>query len=228
VAIEHLELGMYVSDTTPGLKAAGLNSRGLISREETLAKLVASGVAEVYIDPTKGKNSRFALPLAADAASLKPKHSVAKERSNAESIYSQARSLVGNLMRDVKMGNSIDVGPVEDLADEINSSVINNANALVCLSQIREKNQYLLEHSINVGILMGVFTRFLGYSEKRRHQFVTGALLHDIGKIRVPNNILDKPGKLNDDEWAEMRRHVAYGEEVLAKSVLKTYPGLVD
>ena len=141
-----------------------------------------------------------------------------EERQRAEQIYSEARSLVNTLVNDVKMGKAIEVGPIETLAHEVGESLFNNCNALLCLSQIREKDQYLLEHSINVGVLMGVFARFLGYESDTLHQLITGAILHDIGKIRVPDHVLNKAGRLTDQEWEEMRNHVLYGEEVLLKS----------
>lgn len=209
---------MFVSETTPGLKKTGLNSRGLISRPETLKTLQVSGIEEIHIDTSKGKGSTFSSPVAVWDANVEPTTDLSEERERAGAIYTEARSLVGNLVRDVKMGKAIDVGPVEGLAEEISDSVLCNANALLCLSQIREKDQYLLEHSINVGIIMGVFTRYLGYQRDELHQLVTGAILHDIGKIRVPNHVLNKTGKLTDEEWVEMRSHVLYGEEVLTKS----------
>ncbi len=218
ISITTAKIGMFVSDKTPGLKECGLNARGLISRESTLQKLQASGIEELYIDPSKGKSSPFALPIPLPPEQLKPKIKLEEERESAQSIYREARSLVSNLMSNAKMGKAIELGPVEELADEINNSVSNNLNALLCLSQIREKDQYLLEHSVNVGLLMSVFSRYLGFEVDERHQMVTGALLHDIGKIRVPAQILNKPGKLSGEEWEEMKNHVRYGEEVLMKS----------
>ncbi|WP_096084837.1 HD-GYP domain-containing protein [Agaribacterium haliotis] len=214
----HVELGMFVSEQTPNLEQSGLNSRGLISRKETLAKLKASGIAEIYIDTNRGKASSYSEPVQSANVAQKPELSLAEEWQRADKVYGEARSLVGNIVKDVKMGKAIEVGPVEELADEMCNSVLANANALLCLSQIREKDQYLLEHSINVGILMGVFCRYLGYEREQLHQAVTGAILHDVGKIRVPYHILNKEGKLTDDEWVEMRNHVLYGEEVLLKS----------
>ena len=216
--LDKLEVGMYVASTSKGVEDDHLGTQGLISRPETLAKLKKKAQAEVYIDVKKGKDSPHSKPVAPNPESLKPLKKLTEEKKNAKKVYKEAVGLVGNILRDVKMGKAIDVGPVESLADDINNSVLNNENALLCLSQIREKDQYLLEHSINVGILMGVFARHLGYEKDTLHQLVTGALLHDIGKIRVPNQVLNKPGKLTEDEWKEMQNHVIYGVDVLKKS----------
>ena len=218
IPMEKVELGMYVSDQTPGLEDGELRPQGFIRRWETVDKLTGMGLDEIYIDAHRGLDSPFSSPIQPDGSALTPKVGLEKERQQAQKIYAEATGLVTDILNNVKVGKAIDVGPVEELADEINSSVLNNHNALLCLAAIREKDQYLLEHSINVGILMGIFTRFLGYEQEMIHQLVTGALLHDIGKIRVPSRILNKPGKLSDDEWGEMKRHVAYGQEVLLKS----------
>lgn len=223
VPIEHIDIGMYISDVTPGLSGVGFNTKGMISQKGTIERLVLSGIKELYIDASKGKNSDYSVPVRGKNHRTSTLKTLAQERQNAEKVYGEAVSLVGSLMKDVKMGNPIDVGPVEDLADDINNSVLNNANALLCLSQIREKDQYLLEHSINVGILMGVLSRHMGFERHIVHQLVTGALLHDVGKIRVPYDVLHKPGRLSESEWTEMQRHVQYGQEVLLKS-----PGISD
>lgn len=218
IPIGKLELGMYVSDQTPGIGDGELRTKGFIRRWETVDKLAARGLDEIFIDIHKGIDSPFALPVNVGAANITARVALEEERQQAQKVYAEARGLVNSLLRDVKMGKPINIEPVEKLADDINNSVLNNPNALLCLAAIREKDQYLLEHSINVGILMGVFTRFLGYEDELTHQLVTGALLHDIGKIRVPNQILNKPGKLSESEWIEMKRHVVYGQEVLLNS----------
>lgn len=216
--MEHIDIGMYVSGVTPRLSDVGFNTQGMISQKGTIERLVLSGIKELYIDVSKGKHSAYGVPVRDKNHNTSVKKTLTQERQKAEKVYGEAVSLVGSLMKDVKMGNPIDVGPVEELADDINNSVLNNANALLCLSQIREKDQYLLEHSVNVGILMGVLSRHMGFARDTVHQLVTGALLHDIGKIRVPYDVLYKPGKLSESEWAEMQRHVQYGQEVLLQS----------
>ncbi|WP_018416165.1 HD-GYP domain-containing protein [Teredinibacter turnerae] len=223
IPVAKLQLGMYVSDETPNLEDGSIRPKGFIRRHETIDKLLAKGINEVFIDIYKGLDSPYSIPLKSNTQFLSPKIALQEERDKAASVYNEARSLVSGILRDVKLGKLIDIEQVECLADEINGSVLNNPNALLCLSAIREKDQYLLEHSINVGVIMGIFTRYLGYEDELVHQLVTGALLHDIGKVRVPHHILHKPGRLSGDEWTEMKRHVVYGQEILLKS-----PGVTD
>ena len=223
IPVEKLEVGMYVSDQTEHLTENQMRTKGFIRRPDTLEKLKQKGLQEIHIDVSKGKDSPFAQPLKKAQQALQAKVTLKEEIAKAKKVYDEARGLVGDLLKDVKLGKPINVGPMESLANDINNSVLNNSNALLCLSAIREKDQYLMEHSINVAILMGIFTKFLGYEHDTAHQLVTGALLHDIGKIRVPNEVLNKAGKLTDEEWVEMKRHVVYGQSVLQDS-----PGISD
>lgn len=209
---------MYVTDQTEGIADGKMQDKGFIKREDTLKKIQSKGVGEVFIDISKGKDSAFAVPILSKDTTFKPRVPLRAERAKAQRVYGEARGLVSDVLNNVKMGKAIDVAPVAELADDINNSILNNPNALQCLSQIREKDKYLLEHSVNVGILMSIFSTFLGFDKPTVKELTTGALLHDIGKIRVPDEVLNKPGALTDEEWVEMKRHVVYGQAVLAKS----------
>ena len=218
IPADKLEVGMFVSEITKGLDSQTFKQSGFIRKPETLAKLQQSSLEAVFIDVKKGKDSVYAESGSPDLSILEPTVPLEQERENAARVYEEALLLAENLMHDAKLGNAIDVTSVEGLAEEMISSLFKNSNALLCLSRIREKDRYLLEHSINVGVLMGIFARYLGYSGEILHQLVTGALLHDIGKIMVPNEILYKPDRLTDDEWEEMKRHVPYGQDILSRS----------
>ena len=100
-------------------------------------------------------------------------------------------------------------------------SVLRNHNALACIGRIREKDNYLMEHSINLSVLMGIFAKAMKIDRETMHQAMVGALLHDIGKIMIPDNILHKPGKLDDNEFARMKQHVVFSRELL-----KNTPGI--
>lgn len=218
IPLNKLEVGMYVTEQSQGIADGSVQQKGFIQREETLRKLQAKDLVDVFIDTNKGKDSPFALPVITEKTAFKERIVLEEERGRAEKVYGEARGLMTDILTNVKMGKAIDVAPVEELADDIHHSILNNPNALLCLSQIREKDKYLLEHSINVGVLISVFATHLGYDKVTVKELTTGGLLHDIGKIRVPYAVLNKPGKLTDEEWVEMKSHVPYGEEVLKNS----------
>ncbi len=154
---------------------------------------------------------------------LAPQVPFQQEIENAKEVRHRALSLAGDVMQDVKMGRSFDSKAVDRIANDITESLINNQNALQSLMQIRMKDQYLLEHSMNVAVLMGVLARSMKIGGEELHELVFGAFVHDIGKIRIPEEILYKPGRLEPEEWAEMQRHVTYGMETL-----ETIDGIPD
>jgi len=103
---------------------------------------------------------------------------------------------------------------VEGLAD----AVAQNRTALVALTAMRNYDNYTFTHMVNVSILTMGQARALGIDGRLLREFGLSALMHDIGKVRTPKEILNKPDKLTDDEFVIMRRHVVDGAEILRRT----------
>ncbi len=103
---------------------------------------------------------------------------------------------------------------VEGLAD----AVTQNRTALMALTAMRNYDNYTFTHMVNVSILTMAQARAVGIDGKLLREFGMSALMHDIGKVRTPKEILNKPEKLTDDEFTIMRRHVVDGAEILRKT----------
>ena len=103
---------------------------------------------------------------------------------------------------------------VEGLAD----AVAQNRTALVALTAMRNYDNYTFTHMVNVSILTMGQARALGIEGRLLREFGLSALMHDIGKVRTPKEILNKPDKLTDDEFTIMRRHVVDGAEILRRT----------
>lgn len=233
IPVSQLRPGMYVSDLNcDWIPHHDYQKQGRIPDQATIDKIRARGITEVYIDPARGLDVPHAVTAAEvdrqnqqrleKAAELKPdqqaRTSVQEELRKAHKLHDEARGLVGNVLKDVKIGRAIDIDSFDQLADGMVDSVLRNHNALACLGRIREKDNYLLEHSINLAVLMGIFAKSLQIDRDTMHQAVVGAMLHDIGKVMVPDHVLHKPGKLNDDEFAIMRQHVVFSRELLKRT----------
>lgn len=221
ITIDQLQVGMYLADmNNDWLPNQNFARKGVINSAEVIKKIFDLGVKQLYIDVSKGKAYKpsVVLPEVKPLKSLQTTVSLAKEIDNAKDIQTEATALIGQCMADVKVGKAVDSVPLADMAGGIMDSLSRNHHALACVTQMRDKDRYLMEHSFSVSVLMGILASIMGYSGDILHQMVTGALLHDIGKIRVSDKILHKPGKLTDEEWLEMKNHVTYGEEVLRKT----------
>jgi putative nucleotidyltransferase with HDIG domain len=226
ISIDQLEVGMFITDMhNDWVPDKNMSRRGMINRPEVIEQIRLLGVTNVCIDVTKGKDS---IPKQKNTHSLKlselkvipellpkPKVPIGKELENAKNIQSEAVELIDRCMAEAKMGKALDLMPVSDMASGMIESLTQNHNALACVTQLKMKDHYLMEHSFNVSVLMGILGTAIGFKGSKLHEMVTGALLHDIGKIRVDDEVLHKPGKLTPTEWAEMKNHVTYGEEVL-------------
>ena len=103
---------------------------------------------------------------------------------------------------------------VEGLAD----AVTHNRTALVALTAMRNYDNYTFTHMVNVSILTMGQARALGIEGRLLREFGLSALMHDIGKVRTPQEILNKPDKLTDEEFVIMRRHVVDGAEILRRT----------
>src|SRR6185436_6821259 len=103
---------------------------------------------------------------------------------------------------------------VEGLAD----AVTQNRTALVALTAMRNYDNYTFTHMVNVSILTMGQARALGIEGRLLREFGLSALMHDIGKVRTPKDILNKPDKLTDDEFAIMRKHTVDGAEILRRT----------
>jgi len=103
---------------------------------------------------------------------------------------------------------------VEGLAD----AVTQNRTALVALTAMRNYDNYTFTHMVNVSILTMGQARALGIEGRLLREFGLSALMHDIGKVRTPKDILNKPDKLTDPEFEIMRRHVVDGAEILRRT----------
>jgi len=232
---QKLQVGMYVKNIAQkGLSLHEHEREGRITDQSTINALVKRGVKHVYIDTEQGPDSVDAIPIEITEKNLEgeikeiaqsPQQdratkstSLDQELHKATKLHTEALDLVNNAMEHAKAGQEVDIVPFADMADNFMDSVVRNQNALACLSRIREKDNYLMEHSVNVAVLMSILGKHLQLEREYLHQCVTGALLHDIGKIMIPDSVLHKPGKLTDEEFATMKLHASYSEKILKQS----------
>jgi HD-GYP domain-containing protein (c-di-GMP phosphodiesterase class II) len=233
IPISALKVGMYITDlNNDWIPHNTQRKKGVIKREETIEKIRRMGVQYVYIDVSRGADCQDSEPAAEvdrrnetalqNAGALKPGYTprapLAEEIVIAQQVHSQAQNLVGNFMSSVKLGSTIDIAPIHQLADELQNSVLRNANALSCLGRIREKDNYLLEHSVNLSVLMSLFGSYRKLAPDILHQTIVGALLHDLGKILTPDEILHKPGRLTAEEFEVMKLHARHSRDILAST----------
>jgi HD-GYP domain-containing protein (c-di-GMP phosphodiesterase class II) len=232
ISADQLKVGMYIHELDCSwIDHPFARNQFKISDPSDIKKISAAGIKTLKIDTEKGldvtapaanqpdivqtenaKNSNTSKA----PASARP--NLAKTRNKAKDIKSLAEKAITNIMADVKLGQQVEMELVTPVVDKMADSVLENHNALLGLSRIRHMDKYTFEHSVNIGVLMMSFAKSRGMSEKTIHDVGVGGLLHDIGKTLTPPEILNKPGKLTDEEFIIMRRHVVDSRIILEKT----------
>lgn len=140
---------------------------------------------------------------------------VEEELQQATELEQKTREVLYSILDDVRLGRSVDTPGAKKAVARMTESVIRNPDALVWLTHLKKKHEYTALHSMRVCVLALALGRHLGYDEERLNILGVGALLHDIGKLRVPAEILDKPDSLTRAEFEIMKEHVPNGMKIL-------------
>ena len=130
-------------------------------------------------------------------------------------LYRDAVSVAGDVWDSAQTEGRPDASAARSMIDGLAQAVAQNRNALLALTTLKNYDNYTFTHMVNVSILTMGQARGLGIDGPLLREFGLAALMHDIGKVRTPLEILNKPDKLNEHEFVIMRRHVVDGAEIL-------------
>ena len=218
---------MYVLSVRTKGKSVNVKSEGYISSKENIQKLIKAGITHLTVDPSRQKKAEKTdeiLPeIKGKIAPTKAKKStngisLDQEMTKASKLYDDAKSLQHKILNSLTEHKTINVLEAKESTDAIVDSIFRNQDALACMTRLRIKDEYLVEHSLNVSILMTLFAKHLAFDREIIEKLALGAFLHDIGKVLVPPEILHKPGKLTPQEYEVMKSHVDLGLEVLKEN----------
>ncbi|MCG7200644.1 HD-GYP domain-containing protein [Marinobacter pelagius] len=143
------------------------------------------------------------------------KVSMAAEMAPAVMRFEDARDTAKSLMAGLRLGRTLDLNNARKVVNSCVDSVLRNENALLLLTKIKNQDEYTAEHCINVSILSAAFGKHLGLLEGEIRNLALCGLLHDVGKTRIPDRVLNKPGALTPDEFSIMREHTNHGRSIL-------------
>lgn len=225
-------------------------TRFIVRGERDLAALRESGVAECWIDRSRGVAPRprpaaeafdagaddaFPMPPASPGTAPIPPDSPRSQETAAVSptgralsydeeveqaaiVCGQAARITQSLFREARLGRALELDRCAAIAEQISASATRNPAALVSLARVRTHHSYTFMHSVAVCALMTSLARQLGFDEQRTQEAALAGLLHDIGKAGIAREILDKPGRLTDEEFASIRLHPDLGNRMLREN----------
>lgn len=237
LAVTDLTCGMYVCELDrPWLESQCLFQGFYIDTEAQLQELKSGCLREckyVVIDTLKGADlaphnvkpqpsapSVVKAPRISEPSGehIYPRSiDVEQELAAAQQSRSRARSYIDQVFEDITAGETPDLEQARAVVNDLVESIMRNPDAQMCFTQLKNRDEYTAQHSVNVCVLALAFGRHLGLAPDDLNLLGTGALLHDIGKLKTPLEVLNKPGRLTDAEFEIMRQHPVHGRELLER-----------
>jgi HD-GYP domain-containing protein (c-di-GMP phosphodiesterase class II) len=241
IPVARLRPGMYVHDLNCGwLQHDFVRNRFVLEDEDDVRKVRTIGVREIYIDTERGLDpdaplaapaasspttrttqTTPELPAAPSPAAVHTRSKVADTFARTRALHREATQIVRDMLGDIRLGKQIEMEKVEPLVGRIVDAIFTQQDALLPLARLKQHDSYTFQHSVSVCALMTAFGRTLAVPPEIIREIAIGALLHDVGKARIPDEILNKPGKLTDAEFERMKSHV-----VQSKIILQATPGI--
>ncbi|MFC0350768.1 HD-GYP domain-containing protein [Undibacterium danionis] len=240
IQFDQIRQGMYIKELCASWMSSPFWQKSfLIDDAATIEKIRQAGIREAWIDTSRGCDVlapvvkdepaptpvepievvEVAKPVAAPTpySEIVPT-SMDAELGRAAKIVGKSKTAVFSMFSEARMGNAIEAEHAMPLVEEIATSVMRNPGALIGLARLKTADDYTYMHSVAVCALMIALARQLGLSDEETREAGLAGLLHDIGKMAVPPEILNKPGRLTDEEFVSVKEHPSAGYEMLLEA----------
>lgn len=214
IALEAVRDGMTLGKTIWNDAGHPLLQQGVSLNERSIRRLEQLSVQYVYIDTALSKG----IEVVETVPQIVRNQVINEIKSSFDAVQKADRKKIAYVLEQKALALSKDL-------DALIAIIMESSEALMVLSDAFLYDEYIYQHSFQVTLYALAIAKHLKYSEKDLKTIGMGALLHDVGKISIPQEILQKPGRLTDQEYAQMKEHTKYGFELLRN--LYTMPLLV-
>ena len=230
IGVEHLKVGMHLHEFCGSwMEHPFWRNKFVITNPKDIDLILASSIREVWIDVSKGDDvavgvakeeteadiDRRLIQAAAQPPGPPEKTSMAEETKRAAKICAKSKEAVASMFQEARMGKALDAELALPIVEEISASVSRNPGAIISLARLKTSDDYTYMHSVAVCALMVALAKQLKLDEAATREAGLAGLLHDLGKAMIPNEILNKPGKLTDEEFTIIKTHPAEGHRML-------------
>ncbi len=235
IKVEQLTTGMHLKEFCGSwMEHPFWRTSFVITDPADIDAILASSIKEVWIDASKGLDVAPDEPVvtvaeteaqvdaelhkAAKAERRLAPIPVSAEIEQAAKICSQSKRAVTSMFQEARMGKAVNTAGAQKLVEEISDSISRNAGALISLARLKTADDYTYMHSVAVCALMIALAKQLGLDEEQTRKAGIAGLRHDLGKALMPIDVLNKPGKLTDEEFAIIKKHPEEGHKLLLAS----------
>lgn len=224
-----LRLGMYIEKLGGSwIQHPFIRSSFLLEDSNDIKSIIEAGIKDLWIDEKKGlpraplavseklsENGPDFTPVSTSISKQEISDSMDVEVDRARKFCSAAKEQVKLMYDDVRLGNAIDSTIILPLIGEIDSMVQRNSSAILSVARLKTHDDYTYMHSVAVCALMLSLAHQLNLDEEQTRLAGIGGLMHDLGKALISVDILNKSGKLTDDEFISVKNHPEAGAKVL-------------
>lgn len=238
ISVHQLQLGMHLKEFCGSWMDHPFWRTGFVLNDQKDLELILnSRIKDVWIDCSLGMDvpdgetairagNRVAVlqSFASERPDLPKKFrdkrpvSAAQEVARAALICLESKAAVVSMFEEVRMGNAVDVGGARQLVEDISDSISRNPGAIISLARLKTADDYTYMHSVAVCAMMVALAKQLGLDDAQTRSCGMAGLLHDLGKVAMPAEVLNKPGKLTDAEFLVIRTHSREGFSILKAS----------
>ena len=235
ISVHQLKVGMHLKEFCGSwMEHPFWRTAFVITDPRDIERILESSIKEVWIDSAKGLDvapGETAVSEAESEAQVDEELSQAAEVQRetapvpasaefvrAAKICAQSKRAVTSMFQEARMGKAVDTIGAQKLVEEITDSVSRNPGALISLARLKTADDYTYMHSVAVCALMIALARQLDLDEELTQRLGIAGLLHDLGKALMPMDVLNKPGKLTDEEFAIIKTHPEEGYKLLLAS----------
>ena len=234
IKVEHLKLGMHLQELCGSWMSHPFwRSSFVLKDPKDIQRILDSGVQEAWIDADKGLDvdvnietgqSKAEVEAQIDSAlagvdnrvtEVLERSSFAEEIQRAAKTCAKSRDAVVSMFQEARMGKAIESDDALPLVEEISRSVLRNPGALISLARLKRADDYTYMHSVAVCALMISLAQQMKLEPQETREAGLAGLLHDVGKMMIPLEVLNKPGKLTDAEFALVKSHPEEGYKML-------------
>jgi len=235
INVKQLTVGMHLKEFCGSwMEHPFWRNAFVITDPADIEAILASSIQEVWIDNEKGLDvaaGELTVSVAESEAQVDAELSVAAEEQRevapvpasvefirAAKICAQSKRAVSSMFQEARLGKAVNTASAKKLVEEISDSVSRNPGALISLARLKKADDYTYMHSVAVCALMIALSKQLNLDEIQTRSAGIAGLLHDLGKALMPMEVLNKPGKLTDEEFAIIKTHPEEGHKLLLGS----------
>jgi len=236
VFVENLEIGMFVSSLDKPWQESCFLMQGIELNDQSDIDEVKRECKHVFIDfKSDAQFKEFKLKTTV-STTYKEKilsqkqiknFDLKKHTKSARSSHKKSSSTVKSVLDKVMLGEDFDSYSVKSAVKNMVKEVFSNEEAMMMMIMLKGEHDQVAQHSLNVSILSIGFARFLGFTEPQIEEIGIGALLHDIGKVRIDKDLLEKKETLSDEEMKKLCMHPQYSYQILQKKT-DLPPSVID